>query len=220
MKRLLAILLVLLLGLSAVSACAEETFTLRNGIQFGDSIAEVRAKETIPFKEDECDDTKLWTKKEGTVAGFSNVQIAYFFDEEGKLEEVKWQLPSRSTTDSSDADYEKLYKAFVSKYGSALGYTNDKCHIITTTAMDGGVMMAYLYDMLDGYGDVRDYDEWVHEYGSDHNVKIDMCQFYYGTSYSSLSYNIWIGYKYFSDADLKEAQQEKQNEQQEVLNDI
>lgn len=218
MKKWLALVLVIIMTLGNLPALGEE-FTLRNGVQFGDTIAQVRAKETIPFKEDECDETTLWTQK-GSVAGFSDVQIAYFFDEEGKLEEVKWQLPDRTSTESSDADYEKLYKAFVSKYGSPLGYDNGDCHIITTRAFDGGIMIAYMYDMMDGYGDERDYDEWIYEYGNGHNVKIDMLQFYNGASYSAIKYRIWIGYKYFSDADLQEARQEKQNEQQSVLNDI
>ena len=39
-------------------------------------------------------------------------------------------------------------------------------------------------------------------------------------SVSDLDYCVWIGYKYFSDTDLKEAQQEKQDEQLAALNDI
>ena len=42
-------------------------FTLRNDVRFGDSMATVRAKETLPFDEDRCTQERLRTLK-GTVA--------------------------------------------------------------------------------------------------------------------------------------------------------
>lgn len=80
---------IMLLALAAVPATAEDAFTLRNGIRFGDSMATVREKETLPFKEDECTQERLWTQK-GTVAGIANVRIEYIFSAD-KLQEVVWE---------------------------------------------------------------------------------------------------------------------------------
>ena len=52
MKKLLStIMAMLLLWSFAVSAHAENEFVLRNGIQFGDTKEQVRAKETIAIDE-------------------------------------------------------------------------------------------------------------------------------------------------------------------------
>lgn len=210
---------IMLLALAAVPATAEDAFTLRNGIRFGDSMATVREKETLPFKEDECTQERLWTQK-GTVAGFPNVQLLYVFTD-GKLQQVKWQLDEYPSNDAYDDVYAKLYKSYVGKYGDALGYTNGSCHLITTTAMEGAVLTYTIYrDYLDGVGDMRDYDEWIVDFGKDEHVKIDLAQFYYGESYSKLKRTIWIGYKYFTEAEWDAAIQQKKTENQAVLNDI
>lgn len=219
-KRLVSCLLAMVMAaMMVLTASAEDDFTLRNGVQFGDTMDQVRAKETLGWDTTQCTDTTLWTMK-GTVAGIGDVQIAYFFDENGKLTEVKWELPSRDYADSSDLDYEKLYKAFVQKYGSTLGYTGGDCYIITGKALEGAATMYLLYDMFDMYGDMRDYAEWDHEFGEDDHVKIEIAQFVCGESYLEAQYFIFVGYKYFTDADLQNAMNEKQEENQAVMDDI
>ena len=73
MKKMLSMLMAMLLLWSfAGAAHAENEFVLRNGIQFGDTREEVRAKETIAINEEEGDEQSLWTE-EGSVAGFEFV---------------------------------------------------------------------------------------------------------------------------------------------------
>jgi len=219
MKRLLAIVLTCALLLGCMPALAAEEFTLRNGVKFGDTMDEVRAKETLAFKAYEEGATSLSTEK-GVVAGISDVSITYFFDDNNQLEEVRWNLPSRTYVDSSDSDYAALYKAFASKYGTPLGYDNGSCYIITGSALEGAVTIYSLYELLDGIGDMRDYDEWDVTYGDDDHVKIEIAQYYWGTSYSDRKFSINVGYKHFTDADLEAAQQEKREENEAVMNDI
>ena len=123
MKKMLSIIMAMLLLWSfTVAAHAENEFVLRNGIQFGDTKEEVRAKETIEINEEEGNENQIWTK-EGNVAGFEGVNLLYVFDDEDKLIEVKWQLPESSYSDTSDSIYSKMKKALSEKYGTPLGYT-------------------------------------------------------------------------------------------------
>lgn len=218
-KLVSGFLAMMLVATMVLTASAEDTYTLRNGVQFGDTMEQVKAKETLPWDEDNCNETRLWTES-GTVAGISGVDVVYFFDENGKLEEVKWELPDRSYGDSSDSDYSTLYKAFAQKYGSPLGYTGGDCYIITGRALEGAATLYLLYDMLDMYGTMRDYDEWDYTIGNGEHVKIEIAQFRYGESILDADYHIYVGYKYFTDADLQEAMDEKRQENQAVMNDI
>ena len=188
MKKMLSIIMAMLLLWSfTVAAHAENEFVLRNGIQFGDTKEEVRAKETIEINEEEGNENQIWTK-EGNVAGFEGVNLLYVFDDEDKLIEVKWQLPESSYSDTSDSIYSKMKKALSEKYGTPLGYTNGDFYIITTTAVTGAAVFAGTYKLVGKYGDLRDYDEWDYEYQNGQHVKIDLIQFYTGATYNSLQY--------------------------------
>ena len=220
MKKMLSIIMAMLLLWSfTVAAHAENEFVLRNGIQFGDTKEEVRAKETIEINEEEGNENQIWTK-EGNVAGFEGVNLLYVFDDEDKLIEVKWQLPESSYSDTSDSIYSKMKKALSEKYGTTLGYTNGDFYIITTTAVTGAAVFAGTYKLVGKYGDLRDYDEWDYEYQNGQHVKIDLIQFYTGATYNSLQYRVWIGYKHFTDEELNAAKQEKEEQNAAVLNDI
>ncbi len=220
MKKMLSIIMAMLLLWSfTVAAHAENEFVLRNGIQFGDTKEEVRAKETIEINEEEGNENQIWTK-EGNVAGFEGVNLLYVFDDEDKLIEVKWQLPESSYSDTSDSIYSKMKKALSEKYGTPLGYTNGDFYIITTTAVTGAAVFAGTYKLVGKYGDLRDYDEWDYEYQNGQHVKIDLIQFYTGATYNSLQYRVWIGYKHFTDEELNAAKQEKEEQNAAVLNDI
>ncbi len=218
-KLVSGFLAMMLLMTMVLTASAEDTYTLRNGVQFGDTVEQVRAKETLAWHEDDCSDTMLRTER-GTVAGISDVIICYDFDEDGKLVEVVWRLPNRTYADSSDSDYSTLYKAFVQKYGSPLGYTGGDCYIITGKALDGAATWYLLYDMFDMYGTMRDYDEWDYKIGNGEHVKIEIAQGSWGESILEADYHIYVGYKYFTDADLQEAMDEKRQENEAVMNDI
>ncbi len=219
-KRLVSgFLAVTLLAMLALPAMAEEGFTLRNGVQFGDTREQVKAKETLEWNPGDCHDQMLGTK-DGTVAGINGVSIVYYFDDDGKLEDVVWSLPRRTSANSSDSDYSKIYKALAEKYGSPLGYTNDACYIITGNALENAVTMYMLLDLCGAYGDMRDYDEWDYTFGKDSHVKIEIAQYVAGSSILEAEYSINVGYKYFTDADLQAAQDAKREKNQAVMNDI
>lgn len=223
MKRLFAILLTCSLLLGGYSAFADEVpFSLRNGVLFGDTIDIVKSKETLEIDTSKGDEYNLYTVS-GTIAGISGTSIWYRFDETtGLLYDVRWQLPSYSSADYSDDDYSKLYKALVNKYGEPLGYKNGSCYIITGSALTAASGVTELYKMLfdNGVGDMRDYAEWDVKTSDGNHVKIEIAQYYYGTSYSDRKYHINVGYSPFTDEDLENALKEKREENAAVMNDI
>lgn len=226
MKKIVSLILAEMLLMLCCTATAEG-FSLRNGIQFGNSMDDVLAKETLAIKkiedeaeeDDDSDYPYSITTENGTVAGVAGAYVWYRFDADKTLREVEYVLPSKSKKDSSDSEYETLYKGLANKYGTPLGYTDGSCYIITGNALESSVFMAYFYDSLGYYGDVRDYDEWDIDTGEYH-VKIELVQYYYGTSYSSISYYNTISYTYFTDEDLQEAKDEKRAENEAVYADL
>lgn len=238
MKKLLCLFLVMLFCGSAMA----EGFSLRNGISFGDTIEEVLSKETAEIddiddgsdeeestsdadeneKEDEDSAAEYpysITTKSTTLAGISDSKITYRFDANKTLREVVYDFRSSSYKDSVDSDYDTVNDGLIRKYGNPLGFSGGSCYIFTGSALESAVFITYLYDYLDGYGDIRDYDEWDVAL-DDYHVKIEQVEYYYGTSYSELKYAHEMSYTYFTDADLTAKQAEKRANQNAVDNDL
>ena len=214
MKKMIPLILALLLLATALPAAAE-AFTLRNGVQFGDTIDQIREKETLALKDPVTrfdfttftSLTALWTK-EGTVAGIDGVEIGYLFDRSKKLAEVQWTLPASEFAGTSDSHYSTLYNAMVTKYGAPLGYSNGACYIITGVAMD------------QAYGPLRNYAEWVLDCGDGCYVKLELVQFNDGALAAQPTYSIYVGYKHFTDAELQDAQSRMEQDYTSILSDI
>lgn len=83
-KCILLLSIVLMTMVLLVPACADDVFSLRNGIQFGDTKEQVRAKETIEIDEYSCSDTRIETKK-GTVQGFAGDKAVSFVSSGNKM---------------------------------------------------------------------------------------------------------------------------------------
>lgn len=159
------------------------------------------------------------TTEDATVAGIGDSYIWYKFDAEQKLREVDYYFRSSSYKDTIDNDFESVNSALIRKYGNPLGYSGGDCYIFTGSALQGAVLSAYIFKYLDGYGDIRDYDEWDVKADS-HHVKIEQVEYYYGNSYSELTYAHRMSYTYFTDDDLLAAQQEKHANQAAIDSDI
>ena len=211
---------------------APRSFTLRNDIHFGDSMATVRAKETLPFKEDECTQECLWTQK-GTVAGVGGIHLRYMFTD-GKLQEIEWQLDEYPafSVEAYDEAYAQLYKMLEDNYGSALGYKHGRCHPVTTHIIDSAVYLwKHVNEADDGHfynpssieclKNMRRYDEWVVHFGQNEHVKLDLVQLYCAIGNHSTRWRfVFVGYKYFTEMEWDAAIQQKKTENQAVFNDI
>ena len=217
-KCILLLSIVLMTMVLLVPACADDVFSLRNGIQFGDTKEQVRAKETIEIDEYSCSDTRIETKK-GTVAGIDDVCVTYEFSDDNKLIEVKWycwkfndDLFGKEYINSS---YDKIKSAMQSKYGEPLPTSNGNFYVIR-----GSVSNVALYGpLLDRNNSLRDYAEWDYEYQTGEHVKIEIVMNWrYSTSFNT--YELHVGYKHFTSEDLDNARQEKESKDKDVLNDI
>ena len=75
MKKVISFVLILLFIIT--STCFAETFSIRNGIVYGDTIMDVESKEALGI--DERTSTTLTTKT-GTIASIDNSFIVYSFN--------------------------------------------------------------------------------------------------------------------------------------------
>lgn len=217
MKKMIC-LIVMVSMLFSQFALAEE-FSLRNGIVFGDTLDEVKQKETLPIESSSEDKTdKVWF--EGTIAGMEG-SVRFDFDEEtGKLTDMLYSFDSKSDRDFIDSDYSTLYKSLNRKYGTPLGNTSGSLYIITGPAIENAATIIALYKyLLEGTGDFRDYDEWVVE-ADGYKVKIDLVSYYVRDSDYKYSYYNAVSYHYFTDDDYTAAIEGKLEENAAVDNDL
>lgn len=223
MKRLFALLLALGMLFTSTLACAEE-FTLRNGIAFGDTMDEVLAKETFPFDEDfeDLDDDgsdlpySIRTDRE-TIAGISYSAITYKFDKNKTLREVYYDFGfSSESEDTNDVDYDNINSGLIRKYGTPLNHPGE-LYVIIGAAFEKAISAIVV---LGKKGDIIDYDEWIVD-TDDYHVKIDQVKFYWIDRYDNKwKYGHRVSYKYFTDEDIQNALNEKQEQQNLVDSDI
>ena len=219
MKNWLTRLLCALLALSCIPfALADVEFTLRNGIEFGDTMETILTKETTLERESEDSN---WFN--GRIAGYDNATCGFYFDDDGKLDGMDYKFGEEVCTsrDTMNDVYKKLYQSLVRQYGTPLGNTSGSCYLITGPAVTQMALWVYfVVPLAEGSaGDYVDYDEWVVE-ADGYNVKIDIVSYYFRDSDYEYSYYVDLSYQYFTDADLEEAVNEKQSEQEEVDNDL
>ena len=154
-----------------------------------------------------------------TLAGISGSYIVYKFDANKVLREVDYYFRSSSYKDTIDNDYDNVNEGLIRKYGKPLGYSGGSSYIFTGSALEGAALVAYLFAYLDGYGDLRDYDEWDVDAG-DYHVKIEQVEYYYGSSYSDITYSHRMSYTYFTDEDLADELDAKWADQAAVDGDL
>lgn len=154
------LLLVTLVTLLCPSSLAATSVTLRNGVKFGDTMAQVRAKETFAISSSSSD--KLHTVA-GTIqtkyAAMTGISISYYFDYYGKLEEVLWQLP-KGTTDTMN-NWAWLYKEFTELYGSPYSESHRYLYDVVGKAYEAGSDLVKIWNSFGGYGKMESVQEWI-----------------------------------------------------------
>ena len=118
MKRIIALIISAMIMTSLMGVCfADDGFTLRNGILFGDTLETILQKETSLEREG---DESNWFK--GKIAGYSNARCGFYFDDDGKLVSMDYDFSnSCSSRDSTDDVYKKLYQSLNRQYGKPKG---------------------------------------------------------------------------------------------------
>lgn len=218
MKRLYSMLICFVLMVTCFpSSVAAEEFSLRNGIMFGDTMDIILTKEKTLKR---SDDTSNCFK--GRIAGYSNAECVFVFDDDGKLIDMRYFFGEDICTsrDSMNDVYKTIYQSLNRQYGRPLGNTGGACHLITGSAFETMALFVYLLGSLDGYSaDYTDYDEWVIDSDSYH-VKIDMVSYYIRDDKYDYRYMVSVSYKVFTDEDFDDALRQKQGEREEVDSDF
>lgn len=215
MRKIVSVLtaVVLLISMTSIAFAADE-FTLRNGILFGDTMDDILTKETTLTRKS---DTSNWF--EGKIAGYSNSECGFYFDDSEKLVSMDYEF-SCSSRDNTNEVYKKLYQSLVRQYGKAEGNTGGSCELITGPALTNMAIAVYLLAESDGWGgDYIDYDEWIIDTDNYH-VKIDLVSYYYHNSDYDYTYMVELSYHKYTDDDLQTVIEEKQTEQNEVDDDL
>lgn len=196
---------------SYVSSVVDE-FALRNDIHFGDTKDEVRIKEKLP------EDSRLFNGRNWftqTVSGYDDTKICYIFEEEKNLTELEYYFKKLSFKETSDSRYESIYNGLARKYGEPIQNMDGKTFIITTSAMYDSAVTTLLSKISK-----IDYNEWIVKTGDECYVKIDLVCYYYGSSYSSINYELRLGYKEFTLDDYYDAIGEVREKQEVVDKDL
>lgn len=180
MKKLVCLFTVVLLLMTMIlptTASASTGVTLRNGIKFGDTMAQVRAKETFAISSSSSD--KLHTVA-GTIqtkyAAMTGISISYYFDYYGQLEEVLWQLP-KGTTDTLN-NWAWLYREFNELYGRPYSETHRYLYDVVGKAYEAGSDLVQIWNSFGGYGKMESVQEWI---VGDTKIELVLCRVGYSS---------------------------------------
>ncbi len=183
-------------------AAKEETFSLRNGIVFGDKKADVKEKEkSLSLKDDE--ETQLHYK--GDIAGYVGDAYYRFNGENGELTELYYAFDA-STKAQMNEIFNLIESSCSRQYGDALDSEWWKLYPITDGKGGGAIKLAFriidAQKMLNGAkSHDANYMEWV-VYGEDgNNVKIELIEYSYDLSYGA-SCHVGVSYTCFTQAEL------------------
>ena len=218
MKKTISIILCMAIACSfllcsTASAAKDEPFTLRNGIQFGDTIEEVKEKEKeLTLDGDVIESADVFTLEyKGTIAGAEG-EATFYFDKENKtLTDLQYEFTSSDSKEIAQI-YNKIKDSCNRKYGDALSLDEGNVFTITGKAIEYAVFSTYLNSQMGNDSDIVDYGEWV-VYGEDgNNVKIENVVYYNISNFAGSSYPhyyVVASYHYFTQEELDSILNEK-----------
>ena len=234
MKRLLylMIIFILLLSLSGCSSKKTEKFVLRNDIHFGDSIEEVKKKESLKLKEEEVDeDDKTITKissEEGTIANIDDSTLSYRF-KDGSLYELTYYFDGPTTDSNTPTElaevksyitdqYDTINSSLTEKYGEPLSDEEEEQYAFRTD----------IYESSDSYEEMAAWgldcelvamDERLVECDDGSHVSIDSKAAYVGNQKGTISY-IMVAYMLIPEKEWNIAKSTASEKQENLNKDL
>lgn len=211
MKKLFVMIIIaVILCMGSSLGNADEQFTLRCKINFGDTKDDVKAKEELPIKRQTAERI---TTESGTVAGIYVHSINYSFDDSGKLVSVLWEKDSKNTLIFDD--FSSLSENLCKKYGNPINTDKDINFLIKGAAIeDLQFEMRYLFP-IPGYGPLM-LNEWTITGDNNKNMKIDLLLY----SLGSEDYRLRLSYDIYTDEELALLQEENAAENAKIMNDL
>lgn len=218
MKKILSWLVAVIMLTSCAQICFAESFSLRNGIAYGDTMADVEQKEALGIAEKTS--TTLKTV-EGTISSIANSYIIYTFSSDGTLADVYMDFGVHiGRTEQAISAYETVYKALTGKYGSPSSITNDAWYVIYGSAVERYASNASFLKGLGLTPSLQDKAQWILRFDNI-NVKIDLIRYApNGVSAKSISSDVILSYRFFTDAEEQAAIDALNNQQQSNQNDL
>lgn len=188
MKRIVATVIALVMFLTS-AACAEsiginpivihEDFSIRNGVGYGSTLDEVMIIEekNVSRRDDDEDLDLIFTPGYSiaydTVLANGEAHVAYFFDDNGAVQEIQYWLPYRV----------ELRDALIEKYGDC-NYHKNLSALSTNLASFNKDFIKYID------GGARQYSGWMVKY-NDCWVLIEFMYYIsFGEQYSRINYRI------------------------------
>ena len=176
MKKLISILLTMIIAMASVVAFAEGTlmegtFSIRNGIVYGDSINTVKEKEELGIAEET---SSSLTTIEGTIASIANSTITYSFSADGSLYDVLMDFGVHiGKPQQAISAYNTVFEALCDKYGEPFGQNLSTWYVIYGSAVEDYSRNASFLKNIGLTPALQGSAQWILRY-EDINVKIDL----------------------------------------------
>lgn len=163
MKRVYLLFLMMVL-LCTVGIATADSFTMRNGVQFGMTVSEVGKLETMPRSKETI--SSVYFYGYGEIAGIKNSAVEYHFDN-NKLKgvEIHFDDLHKSGKLTVIQDYSDINALLQGKYGEPIGNTNGR-----SSALRGYEFETFI--TFYNFWKSMDYEEWLLQIDGGY-VKID-----------------------------------------------
>lgn len=224
MKRLGCLFLIMILALISASALAEQ-FTLRDGIQFGMSIDEIKkieqeagyeVEESFGYHDGSDDDVYL-TLEVDNLAGIGG-SVDYHFSVANKgLNACTYCFSSNVGDGYEDKDVVNLINAYSDKYGDTVA-TGDGFVDIPGEATDAVDSYAFIGNSLVGRGiELKNYCQWIYSLDDGDAVDIMLLECYMPILDTS---EVYVSYSYRSPSEMQAVYDMVQEKQAAVDSDV
>lgn len=221
--------------ITSINVFANDDFELRKGIRFGDTVDEVKQKETIEFEDlseygfEEKEDEEgylIINTLEDEIMGIDGSIIHYKF-KDGSLVDMQYAFGEDESSSSCNGNYDVLLTSLIKKYGNPIDKANKTSSIpITTSAIDDMLSitenngMEVLGATIENELNIEDIDEWLLYYDN-YGVKIDLVKFNaYYSFLGETKYKVKIGYRYIDEEELNNYVNDVIDYNNELENDL
>lgn len=218
MKKHIVFFLFTVFCLNMIMATAEERFSLRCGVFFGDSKEVIKSKETLIIAAES--DYEITTNS-GKLAGIDVDAVVYRFDENNGLISVLWTIVDAANEDYAITIYNTLSDSLSKKYGKPDNTDKNTHYLIKGAAIEEMYALMeeeFLFPILVSFGEAGPMyqSEWHIESYKNENVKIDLLLY----KHDENDYRLRLSYDLFTDEQLKKLQDEQKENEKRVSDDI